>query len=332
MEDKERKQDNSGEAGQSGISRRQFLKRSGLLVAASSLGTVTGSCTTAPPPNSTAPRGSVPGLYPASRFPRQAEIPYVPMPPGVPYRPDQLRVLTPQEVRILDALTARMLPGSPEDPGAREAGVVTYIDNLLSFNEGFVEATYRSGPFAEVYEGDAPPEGGSPFEVIYVPSDEIERYGFQSMLTPRDVYRLGLGYVNNYARAQFGGSYADLTEEQQDSIIEDMLEGDATGFDQFSSTSFFHVLRRHTAEGMFGDPVYGGNRGLVGWTLVGYPGAQRAYTPSEIYDESYSRPPLSWAQLADFSPGHYAGDRAVLPVSGAQGYSEFGPFGPTDNR
>jgi hypothetical protein len=56
-------------------------------------------------------------------------------------------------------------------------------------------------------------------------------------------------------------------------------------------------LRNDTIEGMFGDPMYGGNRDLVGWTLIGYPGAQRQYTPEEMQDPNFSRPPQSLAQL-----------------------------------
>jgi gluconate 2-dehydrogenase gamma chain len=43
--------------------------------------------------------------------------------------------------------------------------------------------------------------------------------------------------------------------------------------------------------------MYGGNRDLVGWTLIGYPGAQRQYTPKEMQDPNFSRPPQSLAQL-----------------------------------
>ena len=38
------------------------------------------------------------------------------------------------------------------------------------------------------------------------------------------------------------------------------------------NTHFFQLLRAHTVEGMFSDPMHGGNAGLIGWQLVGYPG------------------------------------------------------------
>ncbi len=99
-----------------------------------------------------------------------------------------------------------------------------------------------------------------------------------------------------------------------------MVSGDAqVGFEQIAAGSFFTILRRHTAEGMFSDPAYGGNRDMAGWKLIGYPGAQRAYTEHDILTETDTpRPPQSLAQLHAFSPGEYSGSYTVLPVSGSE--------------
>jgi gluconate 2-dehydrogenase gamma chain len=48
---------------------------------------------------------------------------------------------------------------------------------------------------------------------------------------------------------------------------------------------------------MFSDPMHGGNRDLVGWKLIGYPGAQRFYTPDDIKNPTFMRDPQSLAQL-----------------------------------
>lgn len=53
-----------------------------------------------------------------------------------------LKTFPPHEARIVEALTACLLPGTPDVPGAREAGVVNYIDNMLAFQQGFVEKTH----------------------------------------------------------------------------------------------------------------------------------------------------------------------------------------------
>lgn len=292
-----------------GVSRRGFLK--GMVITAASIPVVAAGCS----PIEQAP--VAPAGY--QSFPPPPLNPDVPLAPKTSPNGAMLRTFTAHEARTVEALTARILPGSPEDPGAREAGVTTYIDNMLAYQEGFNESTYREPPYAQLYSGDTPPETTDGYETVWIAADEAERYGYQSILSPREVYRLGIIAVDTYARSKFDSPFLDLSEEEQDSIIEDMVSGDAVvGFDQFSSTAFFAVLRRHTAEGMFSDPAYGGNRDMVGWQLIGYPGAQRAYTEHDVRTEASPRDPQSLAQLHAFSPGEYSGGETVLPVSGSE--------------
>lgn len=371
------------------LSRRSFLKGVGLATAGASL-TIAG-CDS---PNLANTRDVV--LAPPTPAPTQVpialqypEVPYTPMQPPVPGR---FQVFTPHEARTVEALAARILPGTPEDPGAREAGVITYIDNMLAFHEGFNEATYRDGPFVQVYSGDQPPAGpgaivqsqggphaqGTPtatptpapspteaptatptptitppppqgslitstdgitgtaaltttlapaaqalpaaYEIIWVPSSEIARYGYQSILTPREVYRIGVAALDRYVNGKYGKDFVDLDENQQDEVVGAMVDGKISNADfdkNLSAESFFHNVRRHTAEGMFGDPVYGGNRDLAGWKLIGYPGAQRAYEPWEFQQEGTARQPQSIMQMNVLAPGQPANPHVVLPVSGS---------------
>lgn len=85
------------------------------------------------------------------------------------------------------------------------------------------------------------------------------------------------------------------------------------------SSEFFNLLRQHTIEGMFGDPAYRGNKEMVGWKLLGYPGAQRAYTPRNMQDEGYylEREPQSLAMLHPFNPGQPGHPNVILPVTGS---------------
>lgn len=292
------------------LSRRGFLK--GAVIAAASIPVLGAGCS--PVEQQAVAQPIAPSL------PTPPLNPDVPLAPNAPPNASVLRTFTPHEARTVEAITARILPGSPEDPGAREAGVVTYIDNMLAYEQGFVELTYREPPYAELYSGDEAPSDDQNYQTVWVSADEIERYGVQSLLSPREVYRMGIMAVDVYARSKFEQPFVNLSEEDQDSIVEDMVNGDAVvGFEQFSAQSFFAILRRHTAEGMFSDPAYGGNRDMVGWQLIGYPGAQRAYTEIDIRTETHNaRAPQSLAQLHPFSPGEYAGDHVVLPVSGSQ--------------
>ena len=94
-----------------------------------------------------------------------------------------------------------------------------------------------------------------------------------------------------------------------------MAENEVDTFEPFEAAQFFHVLRRGTMEGMFSDPVYGGNRDMVGWRLVGYPGAQRAFLPSEIRVEGgYPREPWGLLDLPHFN---YSRPRTSWPAAPA---------------
>ena len=155
------------------------------------------------------------------------------------------------EVNALDALIARIVPGDAGDPGAREAGVVTYIDRALA------------GPYAE--------------------------WGL--------VYREGLRLLNAYAVASHGAKYHQLSETDQDAILSALEANEVPGFGGNGSAEFFAMVWAHTIEGLLCDPAYGGNRDGVGWKLIGFPGAQRFYTPDDIKNPTFTRDPQSLVQL-----------------------------------
>jgi gluconate 2-dehydrogenase gamma chain len=214
------------------------------------------------------------------------------------------------EAATVDALVSRIIPGSPDDPGAHEAGVVFYIDQALGGpNLGYTLKTYTQGPFLLLAEEAEMPvrveAAGSRdiYDYITVSPDLASRFGYQSVLTPQEFYRRGLEYVDAYAQSQYQNNYVDLTTEEQDQILTDMDEDKATGYGGPSARAFLTQLRNDTIEGMFGDPMYGGNRDLVGWNLIGYPGAQRFYTPDNILDPTFTRAPQSLAQLME-NEGH----------------------------
>src|SRR4051812_25933160 len=212
-----------------------------------------------------------------------------------------------QEAETVDAIVSRILPGSADDPGAHEAGVVFYIDRSLGgTNLGYTLKTYTQGPFLVVAEEPVSVEAASSrdiYDYVIVAAERASRYGYQSVLTPQEVYRRGLEFIDAYAQSQFQKNFADLSADQQDQILTDMDEDKATGFDGPSGKAFFTQLRNDTIEGMFSDPLYGGNRDLAGWKLIGYPGAQWTYTPDDMKNPNFRRDPQSLAQLME-NEGH----------------------------
>ena len=64
------------------------------------------------------------------------------------------------------------------------------------------------------------------------------------------------------------------------------------------STLFFSLLRENTIEGMFCDPMHGGNAGMVGWQLVGFPGPRMSNFGDieNHYGQAFRPKPISLRQ------------------------------------
>ena len=91
-------------------------------------------------------------------------------------------------------------------------------------------------------------------------------------------YRAGLVALESRAMAGEQKSFATLGIGEQDKILSDFEKNVAVG-DYTASGAFFEMVRRHTFEGMFGDPSYGGNANFAGWELIGYPGPRMRVPP-----------------------------------------------------
>jgi gluconate 2-dehydrogenase gamma chain len=85
------------------------------------------------------------------------------------------------------------------------------------------------------------------------------------------IYTDNLPALDRYASGRHGADFAKLPAAQQDDVLRDVESGNAAGFKPDSATFFASVLA-HAQQGMFGDPVYGGNADFAGWDLIGFPG------------------------------------------------------------
>ena len=179
--------------------------------------------------------------------------------------------LTQPEIRFLDAAVERLIPTDELGPGARDAGVTCYIDRHLCSAWGTHGRNYRSGPWLE----------GAPEQ------------GFQSRLTPQEIYRIGIHEINEFCHARNEKLFEHLPAARQDEVLK-ALEQDKIELPSLSSKLFFDLLWRNTEEGYFADPMYGGNRGKVGWKLLGFPGvASGAYNAHLDNPEPYRAEPVS---------------------------------------
>jgi gluconate 2-dehydrogenase gamma chain len=169
--------------------------------------------------------------------------------------PLALQFLTEWEFDYLTAMAETIWPTDDLGPGARVAGVGYYIDGQLSGSWGQGHRLYLNGPF-------------------FTPADT--GHGWQIPLTPADVYRAYLPGYDVYVRTTYGNPYPTLAAAQQTLALTDLQTGKATipiaEATNFPSSSFFSLFRQNVLEGMLADPAYGGNRDMVGWKYVGFPG------------------------------------------------------------
>jgi gluconate 2-dehydrogenase gamma chain len=159
------------------------------------------------------------------------------------------------EARAVEAISERIIPDGGDGAGATSAGVVYYIDRSVS--------------------------------------------GVSTNLQP--VYRTGLRALERYCASEYSAAYVDLSAEQQDDVIRRFLGPEVVADTETPQMygdevwergeldedlpllrRLFAVVREHAIEGFFCDPVYGGNRGAVGWKLVGFPGAYWGYTAEQM--------------------------------------------------
>jgi gluconate 2-dehydrogenase gamma chain len=119
----------------------------------------------------------------------------------------------------------------------------------------------------------------------------------------QDFYRRGLAQLEAYCRGTYKDPFVRLTPERQDEVLTALEEGKAAGFTYPTAKEFFNVLRTHTMEGMFADPLYGGNKDFAGWRLVGFPGAQAIFTPMDLQSkQEFTRAPIVGLQTIAKGP------------------------------
>jgi len=93
-------------------------------------------------------------------------------------------------------------------------------------------------------------------------------------------YSSNLAALDSYSRSRFGAAFADLRADQQDAVLTSLERNEAPGFTP-NSAAFFNTVREHALQGMFGDPVHGGNAEFIGWDLVDFPGIKLNFLPKE---------------------------------------------------
>lgn len=166
-----------------------------------------------------------------------------------PYEP---KYFTADEWRFVTAAVDRLIPADDLGPGAVQAKVPEFLDKQMELPYGHGKLWYMQGPF----HPDQPPE-----------------MGYQLSLAPRDIYRHGIAACDGYCKKKYNKAFADLDHATQEAVLGDM-EHAKVEFDAVPARTFFSYLLTNAKEGFLADPIHGGNDGMVGWKLVGFPGAR----------------------------------------------------------
>jgi gluconate 2-dehydrogenase gamma chain len=210
---------------------------------------------------------------------------------GMPWRPtavDPPKIVRPgpwlyftaDEAAAIEALVDRLIPADELTPGGRDLGCAVYIDRQLAGPQGRYEGRYMSGPFQK----------------------GTKQQGEQSPVTPAQHYRAALAALDRYCRDKYGKPFAPLADADKDTVIGGLEHG-SIKLDGTDSAEFFKLLLTDTQNGFFADPLYGGNRDLASWRMIGFPGARYDYRDwVDRHNERFPLPPVgisshpSWSQ------------------------------------
>jgi len=203
---------------------------------------------------------------------------------GATDRPDRLDdrpgyiFFNAEEAAFIEAAVARLIPNDERGPGALEAGVARFIDRQLAGPYGGGDRFYLQPPF---------PKG-------------LPTQGWQ-MQAPAEVYRSAIAAIDRWSTSTHGAPFARLDAEGQEAVLKALESGDAELSGGPDSKAFFALLLQNTMEGYFADPIYGGNRDMAAWRMIGFPGARYNLRPFVLrYGEAYPLPPVSLAGRADW--------------------------------
>lgn len=185
--------------------------------------------------------------------------------------PEDYRFFSPEEAAFVEAALQRLIPPDELGPSALQAGVALYIDRQLAGAWGAGERLYRSGPWT----------AGAPTQ------------GYQLPFTPAELFRTALRAM----RQQLGNApFEKRSGEEQDTYLT-QLQTTSRDLGGVPSNVFFESLWGMTVEGYFCDPVYGGNRDMAAWKMIGFPGAYGAfYDLVDRHGAAFTGAPRSLAQ------------------------------------
>lgn len=153
-----------------------------------------------------------------------------------------------EDFEALSAAAETIYPEDQNGPGAIALGVPFFIDKQLVTAWASNADDYMVGPFQEG----------------------------ETAMTRQKIFLAGVRRLNTYSQEHYDTVFKSLEENEKIEVLQAFESGDVE-MDYISSSAFFALLRQSTLEGTFADPLYGGNKNMEAWKMIGYPGAQMSY-------------------------------------------------------
>jgi gluconate 2-dehydrogenase gamma chain len=154
------------------------------------------------------------------------------------------------EAAFIETLVDHMIPADEVSPKGTDLGVNVYIDRALAGSWGKGDRLYMQGPWKQ----------GAPSQ------------GYQLPLTPAQLYRAGIAATNAHCLKAYGKSFDRIEGAQREEVLTGLSTGKITFDNGLPVRVFWTTLYQTVIEGMYSDPIYGGNRNKAGWAIIGFPG------------------------------------------------------------
>lgn len=168
--------------------------------------------------------------------------------------------LTTEEHARLEALLDHLVPADPPTPGAGEAGGARYVDRLLGAFSVDPPRIWAGGPFSGRHGGEASFDRWLELGPVEILAWRIRIEGSRGVLERefngpvtgwQEIYRSGL--------AALGDDFVDLDAPARSARLH-------------HQPALARLAFTHACESLYGDPIYGGNRGGAAWAAIGFAG------------------------------------------------------------
>ena len=203
--------------------------------------------------------------------PAQAQTATAPAAPGYAF-------LNLEEAAFVETMVDHMVPADELTPKGTDIGINVFIDRALGGAWGKGDRLYMQGPWKPG-----------------VPSQ-----GYQLPLTPAQLYRAGIEATNAHCAKTYGKSFDRLDEKQREEVLVGLSTAKIIFDNGLPVRAFWTTLYQSVMEGMFSDPIYGGNRNKAGWRLIGFPGVIAVHREDIVKyrDKEFPAAPLGIADLS----------------------------------